>query len=154
MLYSTERRELTPFVSTPFNEWDGRVSPDGKWVAYVSGDSGTARVYLRALSGASARYPVGPGSSVSWSASGRELVLTTGGGVTLAVPIRLGERPEIGTPLPWESGPIKSPGADWMGDESLSPDGPRFIRVTGPPSKRTTELGMVLNWAGAPIKER
>ena len=39
-------RQLFPFVRTQYNESQGRFSPDGRWVAYVSNESGRAEVYI------------------------------------------------------------------------------------------------------------
>jgi Tol biopolymer transport system component len=42
----TGERKASPFLETKFNEQDGRFSPDGGWVAYVSDESGRAEVYV------------------------------------------------------------------------------------------------------------
>ena len=149
MLYSVDRRELTPLVATPFNEFGGRISPDGKWLAYASDDSGTNRIYLRELSGSPARYSVGPGVRAFWTLGGRELVITGPAG-DQSVSVRPGERPEIGTPRPWGPTSVLPDGLAG-GDFSLSPDGSRVIFVGYPRPKTISELGLVLNWTGGPV---
>jgi Tol biopolymer transport system component len=41
--------KAVPFLQTPFNEFDGRLSPDGRWLAYVSDESGRDEVYVTDL---------------------------------------------------------------------------------------------------------
>lgn len=69
-----DRREQV-FLATDFNEFYPAVSPDGRWLAYVSDESGQAEVYVRPLVGAGAKVLVSQngGSEPVWSRSGREL---------------------------------------------------------------------------------
>ena len=62
-------------VSTPFNEQGGWVSPDGRWLAYLSDESGRVEAYVKAFPGGGATYPVTKGGvyGVSWEADGRKL---------------------------------------------------------------------------------
>jgi Tol biopolymer transport system component len=77
--------DLTPgaepraFVTSRFNVWDPKVSPDGRWVAYVSDESGQERVYIRPFPGGGPPVPVSldVGSAPVWSATA-ELYYTTG----------------------------------------------------------------------------
>jgi Tol biopolymer transport system component len=72
-----------PLVQTATDEADGRVSPDGRWLAYVSLESGRHEVYVRALEGAGGRWQVSAqrwqvstsgGVSPRWASRGRELI--------------------------------------------------------------------------------
>ena len=44
---SVADRKPIPFLQTPFNEMHGQVSPDGRWIAYASDESGTWEVYVQ-----------------------------------------------------------------------------------------------------------
>ncbi|MEO7648230.1 MAG: hypothetical protein ABIV11_08355, partial [Gemmatimonadaceae bacterium] len=69
-----DRREQ-PFLATDFNEAFPAISPDGRWLAYVSDESGQFEVYVRPLLGAGAKVLVSQngGSEPVWSRNGREL---------------------------------------------------------------------------------
>src|SRR5262249_49404433 len=63
-------RSRTLFVGSRFNEEDGRFSPDGRFVAFTSNESGAKEVYVRAFDGGAAERPVSIGSSVLVSRGG------------------------------------------------------------------------------------
>ena len=65
-----------PLVATPADEWEPRLSPDGRWLAYVSDESGRDEVYVRPFpnaGGAKWQVSVGGGVETVWSPVGREL---------------------------------------------------------------------------------
>jgi serine/threonine-protein kinase len=68
-------RSVVPVVATPFEEGWPAVSPDGRWLAFASTQSGTQQVYVRRLDGEGGITPVSVngGSEPVWSSSGREL---------------------------------------------------------------------------------
>jgi len=68
-------RKPAPFMPTRFAIDEARLSPDGRWLAYVSGESGQREVYVRPFPGPGKRTPVSVdgGSSPRWRGDGREL---------------------------------------------------------------------------------
>jgi serine/threonine-protein kinase len=65
-----------PLVASPFTEIEPALSPDGRWLAYVSNESGTNEIFVRPFPGAAAaRFQVsnGGGDEPRWSSDGREL---------------------------------------------------------------------------------
>jgi dipeptidyl aminopeptidase/acylaminoacyl peptidase len=96
------------FLKTNFDERRGQFSPDGRWVAYSSDESGTYEIYVRAFDGRSSGSAAGGQSQVSasggiyarWRADGRELYYIAPDSKLMAVPIAVrGERLEAGTPV-------------------------------------------------------
>jgi serine/threonine-protein kinase len=69
-------------VSTEFRETHGRVSPDGRWLAYASERSGQFEVYVEALSGQAGRVQISTGGGMAprWSPDGRRLYYSPGAG--------------------------------------------------------------------------
>jgi Tol biopolymer transport system component len=122
-----------PYAATSADETAARVSPDGRWVAYTSDDSGAAEVYLDSYPRPARRVTVSLGGGVHpvWRRDGRELYYWHDGALT-AVQLRAaaGDAPpavRARTELfraPYEVGP------NTMYD--VSPDGQRFVIVERP----------------------
>jgi len=75
--------EPRPLLTSPFSENFPAISPDGRWLAYVTDESGRMEIYVRTLSGGGGRVQVSRdgGQEPSWSRDGRELFyIETGGG--------------------------------------------------------------------------
>jgi len=71
--------KVTPLLATPAREWNPAFSPDGRWLAYVSDESGTAEVYVRSFPGLSGKWLIstGGGNNPVWSRTRKELVYNT-----------------------------------------------------------------------------
>lgn len=136
-------------VSTPFSDVQGVVSPDGRWIAYASDESGQLDVYVEPVldrspgPGTRERVTSGGGSDPRWSRGGRELFFRRGREIHVAVPASgRGQNAAAATSMVFETElPTR-----WF---DLAPDG-RFLLnlpVVAPPPPGT----MVLNWvSGAP----
>ncbi len=63
------------FMTTPFNDEDGRFSPDGRWVAYHSDESGESEIYVRPFPGPGGKWMIssGGGRFPRWSSNGKRL---------------------------------------------------------------------------------
>lgn len=72
--------EPTPFFPSPHQESDGAFSPDGRWLAYTSNESGTAEVYVRPFPVPGGRWQISTqgGSMPRWSRSGKDLFYKSG----------------------------------------------------------------------------
>ena len=120
---------LRPYLSTTFPENSGRFSPDGKWVAYQSSESGAAEVYIAPFppTGAKWQVSVNRGGQARWRGDGKELyfAVSTGSEFELmAVPVELGVTPQIGAPVAlfsFRSPPVTSSVYD------VTSDGQRFL---------------------------
>ena len=76
-------------LRTPFNESDAEPSPDGRWVAYLSNETGRAEVYVRFPSGSPEQWQISTagGAQPRWRGNGKELFFTTSDGKVMATPI-------------------------------------------------------------------
>lgn len=84
----TGDRKPTAFLRTPFNEQWARLSPDGRFVAYVSDESGTDQIYVTRFPQPTDRWHVSTagGALPQWSPDGRTLYyLTPDGSMMMAV---------------------------------------------------------------------
>ena len=73
-------RKAEPFLRTPFEEGGARFSPDGRWLAYVSIESGRPEVYVQPYPGPGGKWQVSidGGTEPVWSRNGRELFYRSG----------------------------------------------------------------------------
>jgi eukaryotic-like serine/threonine-protein kinase len=124
-----------PVVQTEFEEGGGQFSPDGKWIAYQSDQSGRPEIYLQPFPGRGARILISTagGTQVRWPRDGKELFYIALDGRLMAVPIRTladGSAPKAGTPVPLFATRIFGglPGQDHYRHEYMvSRDGQRFL---------------------------
>ncbi len=89
-------RKLTAFLNSPANEHGAVLSPNGKWLAYDSDESGRYEVYVTAFPGPGGKWQVsnGGGNDPSWSADGKQLYYPSGDKLML-VPIQNAENIRI-----------------------------------------------------------
>ncbi len=90
-------------ASSPFDETEGQLSPDGRWVAFTSNDSGRAEVFVQSFPEGQARTQVSTagGSQVRWSGDGKEIFYIATDGRLMAVSFGLADAsPEVKLPVP------------------------------------------------------
>ncbi len=94
------RQPPRPLLNGPFNEGGGRVSPDGRWLAYVSNESGREEVYIVPYPGPGPKIRVSTagGSAPQWREDGRELFFEGADQSIMAVDVRGGAAVEVGAP--------------------------------------------------------
>ncbi len=141
-----------PFVlvESEFNVQEGRLSPDGRWIAYESDGSGQAEVYLQRLDGTARvggprRVSVDGGRLPSWRGDSAELFFLSGVTV-MAVTIRPDEDTPTGAPqaLFTMDGLKRQQGTDRL--YSVTPDGQRFIAVVPVVDASPRPATVILNW--------
>ena len=136
-------------LSGSFPEYDARISPDGKWLSYVSEEAGRPEVSVRAMSGAPRRLVVstGGGSQPVWRRDGQELLYVdregrlrgrsvghrSGGELTLGPAVLLNV-PLIGT-------------GHWGTQYDVSQDGQRVYFIDHTAAPRPSEVNVVMGWS-------
>jgi Tol biopolymer transport system component len=148
-----------PWFETPFREAAPQFSPDGKWIAYVSNESGTRQIYVRPYPGPGAAIKVSTDSGIepAWTRGGKELVYRSGEHgekfMVVDVPVAL---PAVSAPRLLFSADLNI-GGQWSGKGSreeafreydISADGnefygTRFVAPEEPPR----QLVVVTDWA-------
>src|SRR5262245_6260816 len=131
------------FLRTRFTEVGPMFSPDGRWIAYSSDESGQSEIYVRP-------YPPGPGKwqistagaeQVRWSRDGKEIFYRDGNKL-MVVAVSLEPEFRAGTPRLLFEGPYVQVGGSSY-DEA--PDG-RFLLLEPAQQDPVTHLNVVLNW--------
>lgn len=141
------KAEPRVFLQTPFAEGEAAFRPDGRWVAYVSDESGRPEVYVapfpgpggkRQVSSAEARAP-------QWRRDGKELFYETGQGQLMAAEVI--EKDGV-----LEIGKVQQLFNGLFRDTRLwaaSADGQKFVVVELPGSDETRPLTLLQNWTAA-----
>jgi Tol biopolymer transport system component len=89
--------------ATQFDETEGQFSPDGRWVAFVTNESGRPEVFVQSFPGGQARTQISPsgGTEVRWSGDGNEIFYVGPDGKMMAVSIAFGgPSPSVKLPVP------------------------------------------------------
>jgi eukaryotic-like serine/threonine-protein kinase len=94
--------EPTRFLISKGSDTNGQISPEGKWVAYASDESGTWEIYVTSFPGAVGKWQVsrGGGSEPRWRGDGKELFYIAPSGMLTAVPVNAASNFATGTPTP------------------------------------------------------
>ncbi len=117
-----------PFLRTPAVETLPMFSPDGRWIAYTSQETGPTNIYVRPFPGPGGRWQIsgGDGALARWSRSGHQLLYATTDGRIMVVDYEIrGDTFVPGKPRPWTEARIASN----MGRANfdLAPDGKRVL---------------------------
>ena len=139
-------RKPKPFLQTQFAEQHARISPDGRWMAYSSNESGGGEVYVTRFPEPVGKWQVSTdgGGFPVWSRDGRELFYRGSDGTLMAVPIAAGSSFAPGAPIPLFK-PQAAIGGLGLGTfYDVAPDGRFLINIfverTSPPAT------VVVNW--------
>ena len=140
-------RTARPFLATPYNELHARFSPDGKWVAYASDESGRFEIYVRDFPAANSKYQVSSqgGAEPQWSADSCELYFVAFNKELMAVPITAQNGDfQSGTPQPLFQ--THTAGIlDQRNYYAATKDRNRFL-VVAPFEENAAPISVILNW--------
>jgi Tol biopolymer transport system component len=143
----------TPFLASQAGEFSGRISPNGRWIAYTSDEAGSFQVHVRPFTDPSAGHWLvseNPGRAPVWSSDGRELFFVTREPQPRAlwsVSVRAGEAFSAGSPRKLLDWPYSAAYYD------VSKDGRRFLAVKdveaakSQQAARRSQLMIVMNWS-------
>jgi serine/threonine-protein kinase len=130
-----------PLVVAPFDQADASISPDGKWLAYVSNESGQEELFVQAINDPNMRAQISSegGTDPRWARSGNELLFLSkrrlmsvkfapGGGLNPGKPVQLFE-----DKAPWLS-------------YDVAPDGRLVVARDASDKAPATQINVVLHW--------
>jgi eukaryotic-like serine/threonine-protein kinase len=141
---------VVPLVATAATEFFPSLSPDGRWLAYSSNESGTLEVYVRPFpTTASAKWQVSTagGGEPVWAHSGRELFYINGKGDMVAADIRPGAAFSVGEQhMLFSLAPFVRSGS--FPSYAVAPDDKRFLLVREGDASQQGELVVAQSWAG------
>jgi eukaryotic-like serine/threonine-protein kinase len=141
-------RRTQPFLVTPFNEIQAQVSPDGRWIAYASDESGQWDVYVQSFPNAGNKraVSVGEGAQPQWRRDGRELYYLSSTHQLMAVEMDLASGGRIGSPQPLFRAPVWGDLSTYRSQYLVSPDGQRFLVDAFQFDNSRDSLNVIVNW--------
>lgn len=139
--------ERQPFavVQSEHGEREGAFSPDSRWVAYDSTESGRREIWIQPFPPTGTKWQVSTvgGFSPRWRGDGRELFYVAADGRLMAAAIGAGPTPEVGGSTPLMQTMFRE-GA--YGSYAVARDGQRFLLNIPPAADDTVPITVVVNW--------
>ena len=139
-------RTMRPFLQTKFSEGSARFSPDGRWVVYLSNESGRDEVFVRPYPGPGGKWQLstGGGDEPLWSRSGRELFYWQGDNKMMVVDVETKPTFRAGRARTLFEGRYISQAVNFY---DVTSDGTRFLMIKEDPAESgPAEVKVVLNW--------
>jgi dipeptidyl aminopeptidase/acylaminoacyl peptidase len=135
-----------PLVHTNFSEYGPKLSRDGRWLAYVSEESGRAEVYVQSFQGAMGRWQISTsgGTQPLWRADGRELTFVSPDGTVNAVVVEPHDSVRrISEPHPLFRSPLRPSVAHHY---ALAADGQKLLIPVPVEPSATQPISVIINW--------
>jgi serine/threonine protein kinase len=143
---AADKKTPIAFLNTDFTEEEGRFSPDGHWIAYMSNESGQQEVYVRPFPGPGGKWQIstnGINYRAFWRGDGKEIYYISRDGKMMAADVSAsGSSFSVGEVKPVFDAFIK--GAAQILD--VSKDGEKFLIIYNPVESNSDNLTMVLHW--------
>jgi serine/threonine-protein kinase len=145
ILHVNDDKRTEPFLQTPYNEGAARFSPDGRWISYVSDETGRPEIYVRPFPGPGSKWRISSdgGTEAMWSRDGREIFFRDGYKMyAVDIDTRSAFRP--GKPrLLFERRYTK---AIWSAVYDVAPDGRFIMHLESEESSAEPQVNVIVNW--------
>jgi len=148
-LYSLADHKPHLFLQTPFAELQARFSPDGRWLSYVSNESGRSEIYVLPASGNGGKWQISTdgGTNARWGRDGKQLFYVSPDFKLMAVDVSAhGAEFIAGVPRALLTLNIKHANGSQY---DISPDSKRFLVNTPNEHAELAPLTLVQNWTSA-----
>src|ERR1700723_2361437 len=155
VLVSTSGDKMTPFLTSKASESNGMISPDGKWVAYASNESGDWEIYVTTFPTAAGKWQVsrGGGTEPRWRGDGKEIFYIGAGSTLTAVPVSSAGTFAAGNPTPLFRTQLRAQvsSTDQFSYDATT-DGQRFLVNRYAKPAQVAPLHIILNATAAVTK--
>jgi len=150
ILQLTGEWKLIPFLNSRFAERHSQLSPDSRWMAYVSDESGNNQIYVQRFPEGNGKWQVSTSGGVQprWRRDGKELFYLAPDGKLMAAAVKAGTNFEAGKPEALFQTRIfgLGPSARYSQQYDLTADGQRFLINEGLSDLNSAPITVVLNW--------
>jgi hypothetical protein len=156
LLPNSQHAKPTPIVQTDFDEMYGTVSPDGRWIAYTSDETGSMQVYVQSFPGAGnkSQVSVRGGYEPKWAANGNELYFISPNRKLMSARLEPGSSFRAAVPEELFEVPLPEPVASFPNSYAVTADGRRFLVNTLVRNSPSSPISVVLNWTTALLPTR
>ena len=144
-----EERKPFPFQRTPFNETNARFSPNSRWVAFDSDESGRREVYVRRFEGSAekSRVSTAGGTQPCWRRDGKELFYLAQDSKIMAVSVKTSDNFQPGLPTPlFKIDLARGIYSSVASEYDVTADGQRFLVNMVVAEARSLPFAVVVNW--------
>jgi Tol biopolymer transport system component len=145
---SVADRQPKPLLRANFDELQAALSPDGRWVAYASDESGAFEVYVQAFPDGGSKRVVsnGGGGEPRWRADGRELFYVSANRRLMVVPTTISPAFDAGKPTTLFEMNVRDFVFPFLRRYEVTPDGQRFVAQELTGRGGPSPLTVILNW--------
>src|SRR5712664_207136 len=148
--FSWSERVAKPLLQAKWTVRNAQFSPEGRWVAYASNETGSMEIYVSAFPAANGKWQVSSsgGQETIWRQDGRELFYLSAEGKMMAVKVKTGASFEADSPVALLQTHRRQPvSAQDFFSYDVSGDGQRFLIATRVDEANAAPLSVLLNWA-------
>jgi Tol biopolymer transport system component len=150
-MYPTgDEQQPYPFINTPSSEMQAQFSPDGRWLAYTSNESGRPEVYVQPFPGPGGKWQVSKdgGFAPIWASDGSTIYFATPQESVMSTSVR--SAPHFTVTKLQELFTLRG-GTGFVAGRSfdISPDGQRFVFAQSQEPRETTQLNLIFDWVEA-----
>jgi Tol biopolymer transport system component len=141
-------RKPVPFLQTEFDETQAQFSPDGRWLAYVSNESGRYRVYVQPFPASGGKWQVSSdeGAQPRWRPDGKELFYISPDNKLMSVEVKTAPKFESAVAkVLFQTRIFGSYFSSVWHRYAVAPDGRRFLIIT-PVEEASEPITVVMNW--------
>jgi Tol biopolymer transport system component/tRNA A-37 threonylcarbamoyl transferase component Bud32 len=149
-------RKAFRFLPTRFRHATSAFSPDSRWLAFTTNESGTYQIVIQPFPDPSTgkwQITGNGGTEPRWRADGRELYYLALDGKIMAVPIKADKTLEVGQPVPLFQTTLNTPVNPGLKRYDVTADGQRFLVLSPvavtPGQTNSNPITAVVNWTGA-----
>jgi len=148
VLPMTGDRKPMAFAQTEFSEVQGQLSPDGRWMAYASDESGRMEVYVQPFPASGGKWQVsaGGGSQPRWRRDGKELFYVSADKRLMAVELKADATFEAGVPKALFGTRFLPAAPPHLLSYAVASDGQRFLVTRLVEEEPAIPITVVLNW--------
>ena len=140
----SDPQEPYPYLNENYDEQDGTFSPDSKWIAYVSNETGRNEIYVQSFPRSDSKFRISNsgGSEPYWSRNGTELFYVSADRYLMSVQIKLSPMFDYGRPKPLMPIPLVAGKHSY----AVSSDGKRFLVANRTGEETVLPVAVLVNW--------
>ena len=145
-----------PLLDTPASERGAVISPNGRWIAYSSDESGQSEIYIQEFPGLGSKrvVSVGGGGMAFWRQDGKELFYLSPDRMLVSVDLRFDPMPQVGRPRSLFRAPVLADASEARNHYIASADGRMFLMNVTEDGADRPSIAVMVNWLSRASQNR